>query len=629
MFIRRKRENRKKDPLKQTLIKSLLVAALIPLCCMGTSCGKSSTAGNPTSGLLGYAGDGGYLYIINATPYTFYQYHVHSWQMNSWDNSFPHAIPPGTTRVYIEYEVRECACDDAGDAEYTTLFSNQTNYKFDIYGHTTSSSCGNLNPGKDLVFKQLSPSAVDYDIGWRWNGWRINGGAALMIEGNDANQFHILTYSEGEADWMGGIEDSRSLSTLTIPGTHDSSTYAYNSPMNPAALMVWTQDEDFTGQLNGGIRFFDMRCQSVNNKCELHHSTYDLGISLDDALNQIIPFLQSNPTETVLMSIKEEEPPVGSSAPLDQVINNYVQQNPGLWYVNNSIPTLGQVRGKIVLLRRYDAPTYPMGIDMTNWPDNQTFFTTNTSNVTYSVQDEYATAGGDYGTPPNVKWSAIVNEFNAAKVNSPQTLYINFTSSYWTPMALDPEGYAIGEITAPIGINSELFAGLQYGMGDANVPFRTRLGIVPLNYFEYMSWNSTQPNNAIPLLLIAYNTFNSLQSNWGQSLIPGQYILSDNGNYELIYQGDGNLVEYANPGQSNQTPIWAIGCYVGNSSCSPPSGKAGYAIMQTDGNFVVYDSNGNPYWASQTFGHPGDVLILNDDSGMFIQDSNGNFMKWL
>jgi hypothetical protein len=44
------------------------------------------------------------------------------------------------------------------------------------------------------------------------------------------------------------------------------------------------------------------------------------------------------------------------------------------------------------------------------------------------------------------------------------------------------------------------------------------------------------------------------------------------------------------------------------------------AITQTDGNFVLYDTNGNALWASNTAGHPG----VQTDGNLVVYDTNGN-----
>jgi hypothetical protein len=41
-------------------------------------------------------------------------------------------------------------------------------------------------------------------------------------------------------------------------------------------------------------------------------------------------------------------------------------------------------------------------------------------------------------------------------------------------------------------------------------------------------------------------------------------------------------------------------------------------IMQRDGNLVLYLSNGQPAWSSNTFGKPGSFLLVQNDGNMVI-----------
>ena len=50
-------------------------------------------------------GMGGYLALINATPYEWTLTDISSSQMNGWDSAFPASIPPTTAaRMYVEFE---------------------------------------------------------------------------------------------------------------------------------------------------------------------------------------------------------------------------------------------------------------------------------------------------------------------------------------------------------------------------------------------------------------------------------------------------------------------------------------------------------------------------------------------
>ena len=85
----------------------------------------------------------------------------------------------------------------------------------------------------------------------------------------------------------------------------------------------------------------------------------------------------------------------------------------------------------------------------------------------------------------------------------------------------------------------------------------------------------------------------------GQQLNPGQSKTSPNGLYTLTYQTDGNLVLYS-PGGA----LWHTGTF---GTC------AGTAIMQGDGNFVVYDCGGTPLWHAGTLGNPGAYVSIQSE----------------
>jgi hypothetical protein len=72
----------------------------------------------------------------------------------------------------------------------------------------------------------------------------------------------------------------------------------------------------------------------------------------------------------------------------------------------------------------------------------------------------------------------------------------------------------------------------------------------------------------------------------GQQLNQNDYLLSPSGNYQLILQDDGNLVLYSNPGP-NKRAEW---------ESKTQNQDSQYAIMQTDGNFVIYGGVHRPAW---------------------------------
>lgn len=88
--------------------------------------------------------------------------------------------------------------------------------------------------------------------------------------------------------------------------------------------------------------------------------------------------------------------------------------------------------------------------------------------------------------------------------------------------------------------------------------------------------------------------------------VPGpSELVSTNGRYRLVLQADGNLVLYR---KSDGKSLWASGT----------NGTAvRQAIMQSDGNFVIYGFNG-ALWASHTHGRSGCFLVVQDDGNIVI-----------
>lgn len=90
-----------------------------------------------------------------------------------------------------------------------------------------------------------------------------------------------------------------------------------------------------------------------------------------------------------------------------------------------------------------------------------------------------------------------------------------------------------------------------------------------------------------------------------ERLLPDEMLVSGDGRFELVMQGDGNLVLYRHGAHA----LWATGTS-GN--------QVAFAVMQGDGNFVLYAPDGTPVWASHTAGNPGAWLQIQDDGNLVI-----------
>ncbi|UOR03656.1 phosphatidylinositol-specific phospholipase C [Hymenobacter aerilatus] len=219
-------------------------------------------------------------------------------------------------------------------------------------------------------------------------------------------------------NWMGAVNANLSLSQLSIPGTHDS-----GARFEPISGTAKCQTLTIGEQLTAGVRFLDIRCRHIDNSFAIHHGAVYQNLNFDDVRTACLAFLQANPTECIIMSIKEEHTPSNNTRTFEQTLDTYLQKNLDKWYLSATVPTLGQARGKIVLLRRFSATATPKGLDATAWADNTTFSISN-GQAQLKVQDQYK-------VPDNAtKWTAMTQLFGEAKAAAPGRLYLNFASGY-------------------------------------------------------------------------------------------------------------------------------------------------------------------------------------------------------
>jgi astacin len=99
----------------------------------------------------------------------------------------------------------------------------------------------------------------------------------------------------------------------------------------------------------------------------------------------------------------------------------------------------------------------------------------------------------------------------------------------------------------------------------------------------------------------------------GEGLGPNQSVWSCDQRFQLVMQGDGNLVLYQG-GIAGGSAIWSAGT----------DGKAGYAMwMQADGNLVLYSQTA-PLFASNTAGQAGASLAIQDDGNLVVYAPDGH-----
>ena len=168
---------------------------------------------------------------------------------------------------------------------------------------------------------------------------------------------HNGTAVEGSESWMSRIGDDVPISEITLPGTHDS-----GSEWAMLAFFTKCQSSGIRTQLDEGYRYLDIRLGNEDGsrlslwhgfcRCRKGFMPWDETLYLEDVLADCYAFLEANPTETVVFCVKQEHG--DDLEEMQRILNGKIGERPEMWCLSGSIPALGECRGKIVLLRRYD-----------------------------------------------------------------------------------------------------------------------------------------------------------------------------------------------------------------------------------------------------------------------------------
>lgn len=249
---------------------------------------------------------------------------------------------------------------------------------------------------------------------------------------------------DGSADWMGRLDGSLTISDIALPGTHDSATQYVQ-----LAWFSKCQSLDVGGQLEAGARYLDIRLGADGERLQLMHGftkckSSALGgtLYLDEVLRQCYAFLDAHPTEAVVFAVKQEHGDE-SVAAFEALLNAYVQASPAHWLLTDTVPTLDEARGKLVLMRRYEdeaglgaAAGIPLLWPNQNGHDDVSLHTAVTDNGSYRlwVQDRYEYDAQD-------KWAAFTAGIaqNGAK---PGDIALHFLSTKGTAAYGHPFGFA-------------------------------------------------------------------------------------------------------------------------------------------------------------------------------------------
>uniref|UniRef100_A0A3B3BHZ2 Phosphatidylinositol-specific phospholipase C X domain-containing protein n=1 Tax=Oryzias melastigma TaxID=30732 RepID=A0A3B3BHZ2_ORYME len=151
------------------------------------------------------------------------------------------------------------------------------------------------------------------------------------------------------------LPDETPLSAITIPGTHESLTL-YGGPL--AVCQIWTLKE----QLRVGVRYLDVHVGiwfPTQKEIYIRDANWMFWQHMDlgKVLKEISDFLEIHKTETVLLKLSLHGL---YKSKVEKSVKTMIGKFQNIVWTKMSIPTIKEVRGKIVFLR---SETFKSGAD--------------------------------------------------------------------------------------------------------------------------------------------------------------------------------------------------------------------------------------------------------------------------
>ena len=155
------------------------------------------------------------------------------------------------------------------------------------------------------------------------------------------------------SSWMASLPDDTKINEMSIPGAHDATTRNVDYVME---VFAQTQDRYIKDLLEIGVRYFDLRiCRDKDTLYMCHQSvdcydSEDYRLRLSDVIYDMKVFLNQHPSETILLQVKCDRTENDAENETWKYFKNMAEK--GELYCGDHAPTLGEARGKFLLLNR-------------------------------------------------------------------------------------------------------------------------------------------------------------------------------------------------------------------------------------------------------------------------------------
>ncbi|QTL94381.1 1-phosphatidylinositol phosphodiesterase precursor [Aeromonas jandaei] len=222
---------------------------------------------------------------------------------------------------------------------------------------------------------------------------------------NDGAYYHDRDDLPQKQSWMKSIKNDTKITLVSIPGTHNTASRFYED-------ITKNQTLNIRQQLDAGIRYFDIRLKNVHDSLHLYHGPMYLWQTFNDIMTITRDFLNEHPSETVLVRIKKEQPDLSLVYNFEGNLMHHINMFSDVFWVpssNSYIPTLEEVRGKVIILQDYPGE--------------------NITGIRYSLFDVQDSFNMTTNWDLYDKWLKVKNHLEKANTNQKNSGYINYLSA--------------------------------------------------------------------------------------------------------------------------------------------------------------------------------------------------------
>ena len=158
--------------------------------------------------------------------------------------------------------------------------------------------------------------------------------------------------SPNNSDWMSRLSDSVNITSLSIPGTHDTCTYGFKGKSGILKVLIEqfgrTQTWTLEDQLKAGLRYVDIRASSDGR---IYHGILRTTSTLLSVMETVAKFLKEHPTEGIVMRLSfSQNKKCPTSECVEKNFMNVLNRHSDILYVNDTIPVMKDIRGKVFLI---------------------------------------------------------------------------------------------------------------------------------------------------------------------------------------------------------------------------------------------------------------------------------------